>query len=97
VIAESDKTAIAEVAARYGVRRVLLFGSGAEEAHDAADIDLAVEGLQPGEFFAFYGDLLFGLSKPVDLVDLSVESEFTRLVRSEGIPVYVGTQSARSS
>ena len=97
MITSDDKTAIAEVAARYGAGRVLLFGSNVAAGREQRDIDLAVEGLPPGRFFAFYGDLIFSVSKPVDLVDLSVESKFTRLVRSEGIPVYVGTATARPS
>ena len=97
MIPESDKAAIVEVAARYGVDRVLLFGSSADTSAEGRDIDLAVEGLAPREFFAFYGELLFGLSKPVDLVDLSTDNAFTQMVRSEAIPVYVGTQSARRS
>jgi predicted nucleotidyltransferase len=97
MIAERDKTAIVEVAARYGVDRLLLFGSSADPSAEGRDIDLAVEGLPPRKFFAFYGELLFSLSKPVDLVDLSTDNAFTQMVRSEAIPVYVGTQSARQS
>ena len=97
MLSEIDRTAIAEVAARYGVGQVLLFGSNADPARDGRDIDLAVEGLHPGQFFAFYGDLLFSLSKRVDLVDLSTNNDFTELVRSEGIPVYVATSSTRES
>ena len=92
MITECDRTAIVQLAARYGVGRALLFGSSADPAREGRDIDLAVEGLPPGRFFAFYGDLVFSLSKPVDLVDLSTDSEFTRLVCREGIPVYVQAQ-----
>ena len=91
MITEDDRKAIVEVAAGYAVGRVVLFGSSADPAHQGRDIDLAVEGLPPSEFFAFYGDLLFSVSKPVDLIDLSTDSEFARQIRSEGIPVYVGT------
>lgn len=97
MIPESDKAAIVEVAARYGVDRVLLFGSSADPSAEGRDIDLAVEGLPPREFFAFYGELLFGLSKSVDLVDLSTNNAFAQMVRSEAIPIYVGTQPARPS
>ena len=67
---------------------MLLFGSSADPDREAKDIDLAVEGVAPADFFAFYGELLFSLSKPVDLIDLSTDSKFVRLVRKEGIPVY---------
>lgn len=88
MISPKDKSAILELAARYGATRVLLFGSSAGPDREGADIDLAVEGVAPEDFFAFYGELLFSLSKPVDLIDLSTDSKFSRLVRREGVPVY---------
>jgi predicted nucleotidyltransferase len=88
MISPEDESAVAELAARYGATRVLLFGSSADPDREAKDIDLAVEGVAPADFFAFYGELLFSLSKPVDLIDLSTDSKFVRLVRKEGIPVY---------
>lgn len=41
---------------RFGARRVILFGSLAQEGpwHDRSDIDLAVEGLPPEAFFRAY-------------------------------------------
>ncbi len=35
-----------------------------------------------------YGDLMLGLSKPVDVIDLSGNSKFTKMIRQEGIPLY---------
>ena len=88
MISREDKSAIIHLAARYGAKRVLLFGSGADPERVAADIDLAVEGIRPADFFRFYGELLFSLSKPVDLVDLSTDSKFTRLVQRDGMALY---------
>ena len=88
MISEKDKSVILTLAARYGARRVILFGSSADPERDAADIDLAVEGIRPGDFFPFYSELIFGLSKPVDLIDLSIDSRFSRLVRREGVQLY---------
>jgi len=88
MISSDDKSAITELAARYGATRVLLFGSSADPDREGADIDLAVEGVAPEDFFAFYGELLFGLSKPVDLIDLSADSKFSRLVRREAALVH---------
>ena len=87
MISDHERKTIADVAARYKTGRVLLFGSGLL-SDDPRDIDLAVEGLAPRSFFRFYGDLLLALAKPVDLIDLSVESMFTRLVRLEGLKIY---------
>ena len=88
MIQEADRSAIVELADRYGAGRVLLFGSSADPSREARDIDLAVEGVAPADFFKFYGDLMVCLSKPVDLVDLSRDSKFTRLIRRDGIPIY---------
>lgn len=88
MISEQDKAIITDIARRYGAREVLLLGSSADPSREANDIDLAVEGIAPERFFSFYGDLLFGLSKPVDLIDLSNNTKFNRLVYQEGIRVY---------
>ena len=88
MISPKDKEAITRIAQGYKVTRLLVFGSSADPTREGRDIDLAAEGLPPGEFFRFYGDLLFSLSKPVDLVDLSRDDKFTRIVRREGIPLY---------
>jgi len=88
MISEKDRTTIIEIAHRYKVKRVLLFGSSADPTREGDDIDLAVEGIASEDFFRFYGDLMFTLSKPVDLIDLSTDSKFHRIVREEGTPVY---------
>ena len=88
MISERDKATIIDIARRYDVGQILLFGSGADQKREAKDIDLAVEGVQPEQFFSFYGELLFALSKPVDLIDLSNDTKFNRLVYREGIRRY---------
>ncbi|GAF69103.1 unnamed protein product [marine sediment metagenome] len=88
MISEQDKATIVDIARRYDVRGVLLFGSSADPKREANDIDLAVEGIVPERFFGFYGDLLFDLSKPVDLIDLSNNTKFNRLVYREGVRLY---------
>jgi predicted nucleotidyltransferase len=88
MIAEKDRTVISRVAREYGVEKVLLFGSAADPERDAEDIDLGVIGIEPERFFEFYGDLMFGLSKPVDVVDLSFDTKFNALVKRDGIPLY---------
>jgi len=88
MISKQDKSTIIELATRYKVKRLFLFGSSASPSKTGKDIDLAVDGISPGDFFNFYGDLLFNLSKPVDLIDLTKDNKFTRLIRKEGIPLY---------
>ncbi|MFH1370845.1 MAG: nucleotidyltransferase domain-containing protein [Planctomycetota bacterium] len=88
MIAEQDKNAISLLARQYGVHKILLFGSSTEGQKEARDIDLGVIGIEPRRFFKFYGDLMFRLSKPVDLIDLSKDTRFNALVKREGIPIY---------
>jgi predicted nucleotidyltransferase len=54
---------------RYGVRRVVLFGSMATgQPHPDSDLDLAVEGLAPEHHFAAMADLMEALGCTLDLV-----------------------------
>lgn len=88
MVSTHDRQAIQELAAKYGVRRVLLFGSAARRDVGYRDIDLAIDGIQSRDFFNFYGELLRRLSLPVDVVDLSRSSRFTRMIQEEGVPIY---------
>ena len=88
MISETDQQQIQAICRKYGVRRALLFGSSLDSSREPRDIDLAVEGVPPRDFFRFYGELIFALSKPVDVVDLSGQSKFLDLVRRDGVPLY---------
>jgi uncharacterized protein len=88
MITDKDKEIIVEIAVKYRAKRVLLFGSSLLPDKESRDIDIGVEGIEPKDFFACYGDLICALSKPVDVVDLSTESRFVELVKREGIPLY---------
>jgi predicted nucleotidyltransferase len=83
-----DRQAIRELATKYEVKKVLVFGSAARRDSGYRDIDLAIDGIRPQDFFPFYGELLRRLSLPVDLVDLSRPGRFTRMIREEGVPIY---------
>ncbi len=86
MITKDEKQAITELSKKYNVKQVLLFGSSLTGV--GADIDLAVEGIAPEKFYSFYGDLMFALSKPVDLIDLSSTSKFIQMIKNEGIQLY---------
>ena len=88
MIPEQDIEKIRRASREYGLKRVVLFGSGARPGKPPRDIDIAVEGLEPRRFFQFHGDLLFALSLPVDIFDLSQPSRFADLIRQEGVPIY---------
>ena len=87
MISEKDKNKISELANKYGVSQILLFGSALLK-DNFNDIDLAVKGIKPELFFKFYGELLFAVSKPVDLIDLDIENPFVELVQQEGVKIY---------
>ncbi len=88
MITEADERAIRDICRKYGIRRALLFGSSLDARREGHDIDLAVEGLPVQDFFRCYGELMFALSKPVDLVDLSGHSKFVDLIKREGVCLY---------
>lgn len=88
MITQADQQAIQDICRRYGAKKALLFGSSLDASRVAHDIDLAVEGVPPKDSFRFYGDLMFALSKPVDVVDLSGQSKFLDLIRREGVLLY---------
>ena len=71
MLTEKDKTTIREISKKYSAKRVLLFGSGIDPKIESSDIDIAVEGISHGDFFRYYGELLFALTKPVDVIDLA--------------------------
>lgn len=88
MITDGDRRAIEETAAKYGAKRVVLFGSSLSPDEESRDIDIGVDGVDDEVFFAFYGELLFLLSKPVDVVDISRKSRFTEMVEQEGLLLY---------
>ncbi|MFQ6002235.1 MAG: nucleotidyltransferase family protein [Candidatus Zixiibacteriota bacterium] len=87
MISEKDKTTILKYAKKYGLEKVILFGSS-KERMDAKDIDIGVIGLAPELFFKFWAELDRGLSKPVDVIDLSIDCSFNRLIEKDGLVLY---------
>lgn len=88
MITELEKRMIREISEKYQAKRVLLFGSSLDTTRESRDIDIAVEGVQPKDFFKYYGDLLLAIPKPVDVVDLSGTSKFVKLIQQEGVVLY---------
>lgn len=88
MLTKSDQKNIKDISQKYQIKRVLLFGSSLEPDEASRDIDIAVEGISPKDFYKYYGELIFLLSKPVDIVDLSVKSKFTKLIQKEGMLLY---------
>ena len=88
MISKEDKYRLLEIAKKYDVSKVYLFGSNLDSERESVDIDLGVEGIPDSLFFKFYSELIFSLSKPVDLVDLKKKSLLNKMIKSEGILLY---------
>ncbi len=67
-----------------GCAEIYVFGSVEKGTHrEGSDIDIAVRGVSPDQFFAVYGELMTRLAHSVDLVDLDLQPDFgKRLVAS---------------
>jgi len=88
MISIKDKHKLIEIAKGYNISKLYLFGSNINDNKNTNDIDLAVEGIAGSVFFKFYSELIFSLSKPVDLIDLKKKSLLNEMVKSEGILIY---------
>lgn len=65
---EEARKAARFLADRYGVRRVVLFGSlPAGRFRQGSDVDLAVDGLAPERFFRADAQLAWNASVPIDM------------------------------
>lgn len=68
-----------------GAREVYLFGSVVSgRMREGSDIDIAVSGLPPENFFKAMGEAGDILQRPLDLVDLDEVNPFTRYLKEEG-------------
>jgi len=88
MIADADKKIIRDISRQYHAKRVLLFGSSIDLEKESRDIDIAVEGVSAEDFFKYYGDLIFSLSKPIDVIDIKGKSKFIKLILREGTLLY---------
>jgi predicted nucleotidyltransferase len=70
-----------------GCTEIFIFGSVASgEATSDSDLDIAVRGINPAEFFFVYGELLTRLERPADLIDLNIQRKFgQQLLDSESL------------
>ena len=74
----------AAVLKEAGARKVYVFGSArGGKRREGSDIDLAVSGLPPGNFFRAMGQAHQLLGCPLDLIDLDEDTPFTRYLREE--------------
>ncbi len=87
MLSEKYKTAISKYAKKYDVGTVILFGS-CLYSDDPNDIDIGIKGIDPENFFKFYGELLLEIPERIDVVNLDKDNLFNRLVEKEGVKLY---------
>jgi predicted nucleotidyltransferase len=75
----------AEVLKSFGAKEVYLFGSIATDTYNEnSDIDFAVSGLPPENFFPAMGGAGDVLKREMDLIDLDEKNPFTDYLKTEG-------------
>lgn len=81
----------------YGVQRIILFGSLAKNRFTAeADIDLAVAGLSPADFFTAYAEVNRLTRFRVDLKPLeSLHPHFYQRILAQGEIIYEAPDGVR--
>ncbi len=67
---ETELKKIVSISKEFGAKKVLLFGSCLEDIESAQDIDIAIDGIKPKEFFKYYGKVSMVVDDEVDIVDL---------------------------
>jgi predicted nucleotidyltransferase len=77
-----------EVACRYGARRLVLFGSAAEDPTTARDIDLICDGVEPKRFFEMAGMLEHEVGVLVDVVPAEPRTRFVEVNMRRGHMIY---------
>jgi predicted nucleotidyltransferase len=82
---QSDVEQAIEYLKSVGCSEIYLFGSlGSGESRADSDIDIAVRGIEPEQFFYIYGELMSRLKHRVDLVDLDLQKNFGRILVDSG-------------
>jgi len=86
---ERELKTITDISKEFGAKRVLLFGSCLEDIESARDIDIAVGGIKPREFFKYYGRVSMAVEDEVDIIDLDeVREHLYKRVLSKGRAIY---------
>jgi predicted nucleotidyltransferase len=68
----------------HGASEIYLFGSRAKgTATEDSDVDLAVRGIDPSEYYAVVGELLVSSGCSVDLVMLEEDTPFAAHLRDK--------------
>jgi len=88
MVSQNDIETIKRLSNKYNAQKVVLFGSSLNSQQEANDIDLAIEGVASKDYYRYCGELMMALTKPVDIVDLSVPCKFVDIILEEGVVLY---------
>ncbi|MFH1612597.1 MAG: nucleotidyltransferase domain-containing protein [bacterium] len=84
---ELDK--IVDISKDFGAEKVLLFGSCLENIKLARDIDIAIKGVKPENFFEMYGKILGVVNIEIDLIPLEeTRKHFAKRILEKGKLIY---------
>ncbi len=71
-----------EILLREGCKEIYIFGSMVNGNYTKiSDIDIAAIGLSKGKYFKVYGELLEKISRPIDLIGLDYDNDFSRVIK----------------
>jgi len=80
---------IVDISKEFGAKKVFLFGSCINDINSSSDIDIAVSGIKPGDFFKFYGKVSMKVKDEVDIVDLDdIREHLYKRILSKGKILY---------
>lgn len=83
-IGQTQIQKIITMAKAYGAVRLILFGSSLDTPDEARDIDLACDGVSGWKLYELAARLEEELHAPLDIVPLSPQTRFTRLIERRG-------------
>ncbi|WP_291349682.1 nucleotidyltransferase family protein [Desulfosporosinus sp.] len=82
---QKDVSSAIEILKNAGCKEVFIFGSLITGTYrEDSDIDIAIKGCSPENYFALLGQLLTTLSRPVDLINLDRDDAFSKYLVKEG-------------
>ena len=86
---ERELAEIIDISTEFGAEKLILFGSCLDDVESAHDIDLAVSGVKPREFFKYYGKVSMTVDDEVDIVDLDdIREHLYKKILSKGRVIY---------
>lgn len=86
---EKELNKIINISKEFNVKKILLFGSCLEDIKSAKDIDIAVSGIKPKEFFKYSGRVAMAVKNEVDIIDLDdIRKHLYKRIMHNGKVVY---------